>query len=102
MAEAAGFEVTKRKISLQVPVTQPAAAKAGSDAFCRMLNDWASGNLAPAREYADWLQSMRGCSLIPLPLASHHRERSEPVQQLIRKSLKGQAKFQDFAQIALG
>ncbi|WP_146218720.1 hypothetical protein [Halomonas sp. LBP4] len=102
VAEAAGFRVANGVIRVVVPMSQPVAAEAGADAFCRMLNDWAAGNLAAGREYAGWQQAIRVCNLIPLPQVPQHRERSEAVTQLIKKSLKGQASFQDYAKLRSG
>lgn len=102
VAEAAGFSVSHGGIRVVVPMTQPLAAEHASEDFCRMLDDWSTGNMGPGSQYAGWQKAIRTCSLIPLPVHAEKRERSDEVTRLIRKSLHGKANFQDFAKLRSG
>ncbi len=102
VAASAGFSVSCGEIRVAVSMTQPLAAEVASAAFCRMLNDWSKGQLDAGSYYAGWQQALRASNLIPLPMKHRPPARSPEVRELIKRSLLGKARFQDFAKLRSG
>lgn len=102
VAEGAGFRVSCGEIRVAVSMTQPLAAEAASDAFCRMLDDWSKGQLASGPHYTGWQRALRASNLIPLPVPHRSPDRSPEMRELIKRSLQGKARFQDFAKLRSG
>ncbi len=102
VAGSAGFRVSCGEIRVAVQMTQPRAAEAASAAFCRMLDDWSKGQLEAGSHYAGWQQALQSSNLIPLPTVRRATERSPEVRELIKRSLQGKARFQDFAKLRSG
>lgn len=102
VADSAGFSVMCGEIRVAVSMTQPLAAEAASAALCRMLDDWSKGQLDAGAHYTGWQQALRASNLIPLPVTHRSPDRSPEVRELIKRSLQGKARFQDFAKLRSG
>lgn len=103
VATAAGFLATSKALRVAVPFSQPIRAEAASQAFCRMLNDWARGELQPGGVYGQWIAVRTPSALVRLPgQQPSDVQRVPDVQQIIRSALKGDVHFKDFARLRSG
>lgn len=102
VARGAKFSVDSGCITTQVALSQPAACAAAGQSFVAMLDDWARGELLAGYHYGEWTRSFRPNTLISLPMEAPPRERSAEVMDVIRRSLRGELRFQDLAKLRSG
>lgn len=102
VARDAKFSVDGGCITTQVALSQPAACAAAGQSFVAMLDDWARGELQAGYHYGEWTRAFRPNTLISLPTDAPPRERSAEVLDVIRKSLRGELRFQDLAKLRSG